>query len=235
MLFLFRLAAFTTLTLLLLLGMGLTPAVHATAITNFSCITSNSPECATVAQNIQISSGVFGDQAIFKISNISPVPSSVSSIYWDDRSNLLSSILGIAAGPGVSYQSLFGKPASLPAGAELDPFFETTYAVSRSGNMQTGINPGEYLKVAFQVAPATTTAVLANAILSGDLRVGLHTISIGREGASDSMVTAMSTLNPPQPPQGGSEIPEPATLLLIGGGLIAIATWSRRKQSRRAG
>lgn len=83
-----------------------------------------------------------------------------------------------------------------------------------------GVNPGEALGILFTLQSTKTWSNVIADLGTGALRIGIHVQAIGGRplGGSESFI------NNPHP------IPEPATLGLVGAGLLALG-WRTRKRS----
>ena len=155
---------------------------------------------------------VSSNQVRFMISNYGPVSSEIAEIYWDDAAGLLTNIMTSNAGTssGVGFQYISASPGSLPAGNNVS--FSTSFAADEgkpggpSGvDPGNGITPGTMASFAFDITGANTYQTVESAVLSGQLRVGLHVRSINEggigDGNGDSFVSA---------------VPEPSPFLLVG-------------------
>ena len=120
---------------------------------------------------------------------------------------------------------LFKKPTDTPTlpGGNGDPYyFETTAgfgAIAAPPPAFTGIDPGESLGLLFDLVDGQGVEQAWDKLKTGDLRIGMHVISIGEnEEYSDGYLSI-----PPGPPGGGggSPIPEPTSLAIWGLGLLA--------------
>jgi hypothetical protein len=141
-------------------------------------------------------------------------------VYFDDLSSqLLAPPPIITSSAGVSY-SANCQPPNLPGGETVDPDFVNTYcAQSNSPQSHNGVQPGEWVQIAYTlVSPATFDSVIA-ALDAGTYRVGVHVTAFADGGS-------VSGIN--NPPTG---VPEPTTLLLVSGGL-GLLSLTRRRRSR---
>ena len=197
-------------------------AVSAYAIPfSFGNITNNLAGDAAIGE-AQLSMDVTanGENILFLFSNSGPADSSITDIYFDDDVPLLqfSAFVYYSTG-GVAY-SVGAAPPDLPGGSLS---FSADYAYdSDSGNpgvQANGINPGEQLGLLFDYCGVGFDQVIA-ALESGGLNVGIHVQGF-ESGGSESFTT-----NSPAP------VPEPATVLLLGIGLISL-TGIRRKQLKK--
>jgi hypothetical protein len=164
---------------------------------------------------------------LFTFRNMGTNASIIAGVYFDDNDSLLSNLSlidsddGSGGDSGVDFSSP-ATPADLPGGNEVIPPFVTTEQLSASadppvGTNGNGVDPDEFLGVLFDLTDPFTLEDVLNDLYSGDLRVGIHGQGLFPTGGSESFI------NNPDP------IPEPATMLLLGTGLIGLAGIGRRK------
>jgi hypothetical protein len=154
-------------------------------------------------------------QALFTFANAGPEACSIAGVYFDDGT-----LLGIAEvrnGAGVDFSDQgTATPPVLPGRMLLDPPFVTTSGfLAGAGNPapEKGVNPGEWVGILFDLQEGQTLQNVFDDLGDRDLRIGIHVIAFA-DGGSESF----------------TNVPEPATLLLLGGGLLGLA--GRRRKFR---
>jgi hypothetical protein len=162
-----------------------------------------------------------GGLVSFEFQNIGPLASSIAGIYFHDATSQIDPPLVIhSQSAGVSF-SLGASPPDLPGGNNASPPFVTTTGLLADSDPPVepnGINPGEWLLI---LATAFTdfNSIIA-ALMSGDLRIGLHVIGLS-DGQSETYIT-----NP-------TPVPLPAGLLLFLSGLAGVGFLGRYKARRQ--
>jgi hypothetical protein len=115
------------------------------------------------------------------------------------------------------------NPTDLPGGNTIVPPFAVTegFWADRVAAAANGVNAiGESLGILFDLVNGQDYDGVLAALDDGSLRIGLHVGSF-TSGGSESFVN-----DPPVPP---SEIPEPASYVLVGGGLLVLFSRLRRR------
>jgi len=143
----------------------------------------------------------------FTFYNTSTIDSSLARIYFDDGS-----LLGISTvenSQGTNFSEVFPGPGNLPSGEMLDPDFvadrEFTIGAVQPPP-ENGVNPpDEWVKIHFNLVPGGTLEGVVSELYSGELRVGIHIISLP-DSSSESAIL----------------VPEPATIMLLGLGALAL-------------
>ena len=155
----------------------------------------------------------FANQVLFTFTNAGPQPCSITDIYFDDG-ELLSMASIDNACQGVLFSPL-ASPLNLPGGNSLSPPFVTTEGFSADSDPpveHNGINPDEWLGIIFALQPGSTYNNVIHSLNTGRLRVGIHVQGFASCG-SESFVN----------------VPEPATLTILGLGLTALVPLRKRK------
>jgi hypothetical protein len=141
----------------------------------------------------------------FTFNNAGPDQMSITDVYFHAPS--FTSISTIVNGPGVNYTA-GATPSNLPGGNSISPAFVTTLGLSADSApppVANGVQPGEWLTIVLNLAPAKSYNDIISELDGGiAARVGIHVQSF-QNGQSESFVT-----------------PAPGAVALVGlGGLMA--------------
>jgi hypothetical protein len=201
------------------LSVGAQPAQAVTL--SFFNISNNSGDADDLINqlSVEVTEGADDTQASFTFLNNVGIASSITDVYFDDGSLLgIATIIGSA---GVS----FAEGASPPDLSGGNPFsFDSTFSAdSTPPTAPNGVDSSsEFLTIVFNLIDGLTFTDTIAALLSGDLRIGLHVQAIGLSGDSDAFIN-----NPPPP------IPLPAGLVLFLSGLAGVGFLGRYKSKRQ--
>lgn len=180
----------------------------------FTNITNNSAVDAAIGE-AQLSVDVTESgtaQVLFTFLNAGPAASSITDVYFDD--GVFSEIASIINSSGVDF-SQGASPPDLPGGNTIG-FASSFSADSDPPAQPNGVNPGESLGILFDLLSGGTFGDVIASLTSNELRIGIHVQGFA-SGGSESFV---NNANP---------VPEPATMLLLGVGLIGLAAVGKKK------
>ncbi len=152
----------------------------------------------------------------FLFRNTGPDPSVIANAYWDDDGNALLAIDSIDdGGMGVGFD-VNGAPPDLPEGTNVS--FSADHRVRADNPAPTnGVGPGEEVAIIFSLETGFMFMDVLDMLNEGDLRIGLHVISIGPTAGSESFVN------------NGMVVPLPSGAGLAAAGMGLIALRRRRR------
>jgi len=185
---------------------------------SFSNITGNSAVDAGIGEDqlfVDVTYFKETNQVSFKFGNTGEDACSITGVYFDDGA-FLDDIASIDSSGGVSF-SQYAKPKNLPGANQASPPFETTagfLADSDPPVQPNGVNPGEWLGITFNLLLGTDFDDLIAALISGELRIGIHVQGFD-SGGSESFVNV--------------PVPEPSSILFISVGIIGWVVFGRKR------
>ncbi len=162
----------------------------------------------------------------FTLKNSVGIASSIKEVYFDAGAigtNFVSGLIQSQSGASFVWGS--GSPGELPGGNNLTPAFETSMnllADSGNGGPATGLDQAaDSLVIRVTLAAGKSyndivNGLLANPAQANSIRLGLHVISIGTAGGSDSYVS--NALTVPLPPAAWAGMS--CLVAVIGAGVV---------------
>ncbi len=191
---------------------------------SFFNITNNGGADLSGQLNLNVATTGDASMVDFTFTNNVGIISSVAEVYFDDGNPAGSLFSAFILAQGDS-TFVYGaaSPGDLPGGNALaDPFVVSAgfLADHNSGGPTTGLDTAaDFLTIRATLQAGMDYADVLSRFASGDLRVGLHIISIDPQGGSDSYVTG----GDPPP-----IIPLPTTAAMGIVGMVGLASRRRR-------
>lgn len=182
---------------------------------SFTNITNNNPGDAGIGEaQLRLDvTYVNGSQVLFTFSNTGPAASSITDIYFDDDVPLLDFNSFIYPTSGVAF-TVGASPSNLPGGNDPLYHFSSNYDYDSANPVQPkGVNPGESLGILFDYENGFSYGDILAALNAEDMRIGIHVQGFAT-GGSEAYINT---------------VPEPATMLLLGCGLVGLIGFGRKR------
>lgn len=165
---------------------ALSLASSASASFFFTQITSNGNEA--VASQLVLDVLDYGTEVGLKVTNNGPIDSTIAAFYVDDNVGRFDAITDYVGTGIVEFGPPPPGPDDLPAGDSVS-FVSDFTATADPPPATFGVDPGEMFELRLSLAGGATAADVIADLTSGAMAVGLHVVSIGIVGGSESFVT----------------------------------------------
>jgi hypothetical protein len=211
------------------------PKAASASTIGFTCLTNNSGSCSSFDQFFTGTVNVSGTQMTATIFNTGS-NGVIGQVYVDIAAALEGqySLNSFSSFPdaGTDY-STPANPSAIPSGSNAVPVFDTDYSFGADAPATSnGATSGESFTVVFNLLNGQNQADIDALLLSGGIRFGLHVLSLELPGQetptySEALISQGGCID--CTPGQQSTVPEPASMLLLGTGLLAVARARRKK------